>query len=690
MTGEHGIMKWRGSWMRGINDIPCMPIVHPASVLRFWNQLPLLEHDLHRAKRYIDDPDWDSPKRTLYTAHETIECSTKRRTVHNETHNADWFIRKIGEVKETAKAISFDIETYAGTITVFGIADSPYHAISIPFTGRFSPYDEARLVDAIRELMDTDMPKIAHNGVYDCTYLAEQWKVQVRGFIWDTMLMHHSVFSEMRHSLAFCTSWYTDQPYYKEMAKEADTPVYANRHWEYNALDATCTFEIWKPLLDDMEEYATTEFYLKYYVPLSSRLARIQRRGIPLATAVRDAHMMSITNRLTAARHEIAKRAGTDLNPSSPAQLQKFLYITLGLPMQRDRVSGRPTTNEAALRTLRRKYPKEAGDFVKLLLEVRETEKLRGTYLKSKLEDPDGRVRTSYNIAGSARKADATGGTETGRLSSSENLYGRGGNLQNIPKGIRDMFVAPKGWLMWQCDMSSAESYIVAWDSGDERMLDVLTSHRLYSPELPDKLLYHEAIGEIISGLPAAQVTGDLRELAKRVGHGWNYNMGVITLARVVNNEMPDMPFDMHMAQRCYNALNGALRGVIAWRDTVRGHIAREKILRNCFGRLRVFFGRTDEATYREAFAFLPQSEVSDHLNSCMVRLEDEYGDGPIAMVVGQVHDSILGLVRPDHVDVVKARVEEIMTSPLPRECKGIQLRIPCEFKVGANWKEVS
>ncbi|HNA84888.1 MAG TPA: hypothetical protein PLB04_04945, partial [Nitrospira sp.] len=39
--------------------------------------------------------------------------------------------------------------------------------------------------------------------------------------------------------------------------------------------------------------------------------------------------------------------------------------------------------------------------------------------------DSDGRMRCSFNVCG----------TETMRFSSSENAFGNGGNLQNIPKG---------------------------------------------------------------------------------------------------------------------------------------------------------------------------------------------------------------------------------------------------------------
>jgi len=48
--------------------------------------------------------------------------------------------------------------------------------------------------------------------------------------------------------------------------------------------------------------------------------------------------------------------------------------------------------------------------------------------------DPDGRIRTSYNI----------GGTTTGRLSSSFSEFGTGTNLQNIEESLRSVFIADR------------------------------------------------------------------------------------------------------------------------------------------------------------------------------------------------------------------------------------------------------
>src|SRR5438093_12127542 len=67
--------------------------------------------------------------------------------------------------------------------------------------------------------------------------------------------------------------------------------------------------------------------------------------------------------------------------------------------------------------------------------------------------DPDGRIRTSYNI----------GGTTTGRLSSSFSEFGTGTNLQNIEEFLRSIFIADEGYKLAYFDAEQGESRCVGW-----------------------------------------------------------------------------------------------------------------------------------------------------------------------------------------------------------------------------------
>ena len=108
------------------------------------------------------------------------------------------------------------------------------------------------------------------------------------------------------------------------------------------------------------------------------------------------------------------------------------------------------------------------------------------TFLSAAL-DPDDRMRSSYNVAG----------TDTLRWSSSTNVFGRGANLQNIAKGdseyseeaaeqlrqtrgvafpnIKRLFIPDPGYEIADADLSGADAAVVAHETNEEELIDAIT-----------------------------------------------------------------------------------------------------------------------------------------------------------------------------------------------------------------------
>jgi DNA polymerase I-like protein with 3'-5' exonuclease and polymerase domains len=116
---------------------------------------------------------------------------------------------------------------------------------------------------------------------------------------------------------------------------------------------------------------------------------------------------------------------GYSVNIKSPKQMQDLFYRLLGQreikKRRKDGVSA--TTDDSALEVIATREPllKPVCDTIR---ELRSLGVFRSTFLEAPV-DHDQRMRCSFNIAG----------TETYRFSSSENAFGSGLNLQNIPKG---------------------------------------------------------------------------------------------------------------------------------------------------------------------------------------------------------------------------------------------------------------
>lgn len=204
------------------------------------------------------------------------------------------------------------------------------------------------------------------------------------------------------------------------------------------------------------------------------------------------------------------------LNPASPKQMKEFFYEVLKLPEQFNYAKGQRklSTNRDSLEKLQSYF--HARIFINLIFAIRTRNKLISV-LTSEV-DPDMRMRTSYNVTG----------TETGRWSSSRNVFDGGANLQNITEGLRDIFISDPGKKLAYIDKSQAESRFlgfVIWDLfGDAAYLDACESGDLHT--YVAKLIWRDLpwTGDQTLDKDIAEQKFYLhfsyRDMAKKGGHG--------------------------------------------------------------------------------------------------------------------------------------------------------------------------
>jgi DNA polymerase I-like protein with 3'-5' exonuclease and polymerase domains len=369
---------------------------------------------------------------------------------------------------------------------------------------------------------------------------------------------------------------------------------------------------------------------------------------------------------------------GKPLNANSPKQLKSLFYGFYGLPEQHkiDKGQRTVTTNREALEKLSAYF--HVLPIINCILAIRDTVK-KLSVITTEIS-PDGRMRTTYNVAG----------TETGRWSSSSDVYGEGTNLQNITDELRQIFVADQGYKLGYLDLEQAESkavgllvwqtvgdaaYLAACESGDLHT----TVARLVWPRLgwTDDTNYNRKLADQIFYRQFSY-----RDMAKRGGHATNYYGTPRTIARVLKVEERVIA-DFQMA---YFA---AFVGLRRWHEWVSRCISLNNELTTPLGRTRTFFGRPgDDATLREAIAFSPQSYVGDLLNAALWRV---WRFLPEVQLLAQVHDAIVFQFPEEREQELLPRARDLCLIPVtaestitPGELK--TMTIPIEVKTGWNW----
>ena len=420
LTSLSGILKWRGSILE--SDMldggrKVVPTIHPAAVLQgqyIWRYLII--YDLRRVRSEAASSSIRLPVRDLIVEPTFQEC-------------IDFLLSLEGKPR-----VAFDVEIYNGQISCISFSSDPKLAISIPFLDRYrhdywSVHQEMEMWETIARLLaNPSSLKINQNILFDMFMLLYRMGIHTKGPVADTMVAFNLMYVDFKKGLDIITSLYTREPYYKDEGKIWRNPFRdMTAFWRYNAKDAACALEAWlamEPELRSGGYRATHDETVAMYDPLLFMMVRGLRVDNSRLAEARDRLKLDLQHKMDSLR-EIAD---FPFNALSPKQCQQYFYIHKGARPYVSPKTGQVTTDDLALARLWRRHH---WPEIKLVQEIRTLNKLGGTYYDVLL-DPDNRLRGSYNPRG----------TWTGRLSSSETVFGTGLNLQNLDPSFK-AFIVP-------------------------------------------------------------------------------------------------------------------------------------------------------------------------------------------------------------------------------------------------------
>ena len=612
LTGKLGIKSWRGSLLQTSSTFgsrKVIPCYHPAYVLRDWSVRQITVQDLRRAQReslsaemprsdnrYIIRPGFLQTTSYLNSLLNTLQCEPT--------------------------TLSVDIETRAGHIACLGIATSTRESFTIPFmcveepAGYWPEHEEVEVVRLLqRVLCHPNARCVGQNFIYDCQYIYRHWGF-VPTFSRDTMLGHHCQFVGLPKGLDFLSSMYcANHVYWKDEGKTWDKNTGEEQLWTYNGKDCVVTYEVDEEIQKSVDKLGLREqhdFQMSMWEPVLEAMIR----GVRVDLKRRAEFALTLEDEKAAREQYFIDILGHPLNPRSPLQMKRLFYEDLRQKEIFNRKSGTITLNDEAVQKIASREPL-LRPLVRAISEYRSLGVFLSTFVNAKL-DSDQRIRCSYNIAG----------TETFRLSSSQNAFDSGLNLQNIPKGgstekdnpdalrlpnVRTIFVPDPGFTFFDCDLDRADLQVVVWEADDEELRQMLMEGVDMHTE-------------------NARVLGVARQVAKTWVHGTNYGGSPRTMA--IN-----CGISVHQAESMRNRWFSAHPGIARWHKRTEDQLRAHRYVSNAFGYKRFYFERTD-AILPEALAWQPQSTVALVINKIWRRIYDDVKE---VQVLLQVHDSLAG-----------------------------------------------
>ncbi len=599
-----------------------------------------------------------------------FQQSSEFQTIKTRSHNYTT-IQNEAELKELCakiaenKLVAFDSET-----TSLSVMSAEIVGLSFSIKegeAYWMPY-KSEYLDILKPIFsDESIRKIGQNIKYDMEVLAN-YGIEVRGSIWDTMIMHYLLDAEGRHSMDMLSRnflGYEPIPIENLIGKGTKqlcmNQVPAPQIAEYAAEDADITLCLYNHFMPLLEEKGAIELYESIEEQLITVLCDMERNGVKIDTEILSSAATELNARMAEIESAIKEISENPININSPKQLGELLFETLKLNDKAKKTkTGQYKTDEQTLEAL-----KDAHPIVSMILEYRGIKKLLSTYIEAlpQLINPrTGRVHSSFNQAATA----------TGRLSSSNP------NLQNIPireemgRSIRKAFVAEReGWVIVAADYSQIELRVMAHLSEDEALRAAFVN---------DEDI-HTATAAKIFGVSGDEVTREQRRRAKTANFGIIYGISVfglaqrLSIARGEAKELIDGYFALYGGVKSYmeRAISDAKqRGYVS---TIFG---RRRYLGDINSSNAVMRGLSE----RNAINAPIQGSAADIMKIAMAKVHGAMKAQNLqAKLILQVHDEIVIECPESEVEMIKTILKENMEGAV-----SLSVPLTIDIGVGSSW----
>lgn len=547
------------------------------------------------------------------------------------------------------------------------LAVRPYEAWYIPF----NESNTAEYAALIRPLFaDGKIAKIGQNIKFDLMVLA-RLGVEIRGRLYDTMILHYLLDPESRHNMdALAMRYLNYRPISitsligKGARQLTMDMISLERVAEYAAEDADVTLRLKQVLWPKVEELDLAGLYLEIEEPMIAVLAEIEMAGVRIDSEALAEYAVELNKTLNDLEGDIRRLADEpSLNVNSARQLGEVLFGKLRIAEKPKMTKTKQfSTEEEYLQTFAHKY-----EIVDKILEYRGVKKLLSTYVEALplLVNPvTGKIHTSFNQAVTA----------TGRLSSTNP------NLQNIPvrdelgRRIRKAFIpSDDEHLLLSADYSQVELRLMAHLSGDESLIAAFE----HGEDV------HAATAARLFGKEVAEVDSDERRKAKTANFGIIYGISAFGLSQRL-----DIP--RKEAKEIIEGYFASYPKVKEYMDRVVEEAKRDGYVSTIFGRRRYLNDIASRNAVarglaeRNAVNAPIQGSAADIMKIAMICVSRRFREEGIrSKVILQVHDElVVDMLRSEQERVI-AIVTEAMES-----AAALRVRLVVDCGVGDNWLE--
>jgi len=572
----------------------------------------------------------------------------------------------------------------------------PGIAAYLPLTDAYDrpywPHQEA-VLNALREVLESPVPKVAQNGKFDIFQLAMLNDIFVENFAFDTMLAHalidedrvvcsHALKSDfglkgqilklgmadayLRAEASLFKSDLTEALAFYDQHLKRYSKVPLDKLYPYGCADADLTLSLKFVFEPKVEEEGMLPLFRELIMPLSHVLTVMELHGVPLdiqraqqvhreqaaiMKRAQDQIRKMLEKNDPAAVHQQpmgASRTKSNINVGSPHQLGEALFRPkaeggLGLPGRKSK-DGKWVTDADTIKAL--EHPIKDH-----ILEYRRAEQIHGHYAEAALDKIV--ERTNGGTIGWVHPhywMDSV----TGRLKLTEP------NLTTLPRPenggiiVKSMWCADEDHILVFSDFSQIELRVIAhvsqepvWIEGFLAGHDMHSAmaHRIWNLDCP--------IGEVKKKYPKQ------RSDAKAVNFGIAYGESEFSLAERLGISIEEAHKLIH------EDYFGAAPVLKQWIDDTHQNLREYGVSRNIFGRVRHL---------PDAQLVIPESATWPSRDSRPVC----YRNGPHPSSVGLTFEEAFEIIYGPYGAVARCSLSESHLKDLVQTRRSSDIRPSC------------
>lgn len=429
--------------------------------------------------------------------------------------------------------------------------------------------------------------------------------------------------------------------------------------YEHIARKAATLYKLKGNMEEQLKANEQFELLVELEMPLAVILGRMEHRGVSVDVGRLQEMGAELEERLNKVEQEVYELAGEEFNLNSPKQLGPILFEKLGLPVIKKTKTGYSTSADVL------EQLEDQHEIISKILLNRQLSKLKSTYIEGLLKvvhEDTGKIHTRFNQAL----------TQTGRLSSTDP------NLQNIPirleegRKIRQAFIPSReGWVMFASDYSQIELRVLAHIAGDEKLIEAFRA---------DKDIHTQTASEVF-GVPAPDVTGDMRRQAKAVNFGIVYGISDYGLSQSLGIPRKE-------AQAFIDKYLESYPGVKTYMEESVREAKETGYVRTFMNRRRYLPDITSRNFNKRSFAERTamntpiQGSAADVIKKAMIDLEEKLQEEKMeARVLLQVHDELIIEAPEAEIKKLETLVADVMENTVELD---VPLKVDSSY--GNTW----